>query len=231
MAQDNENQGESYAKKESIVKKLNERITSIVRHAGTDNEEYIRWVTKLTRSGSPYPTRTATYNPGNIKLARNRGANQERTSFIVLSRSRSDIESMNLEDLERLESQTRGWGAVKREARRALEEQRRNAQENNPFEEEEAETAGPITDEDITAYLQQKEKVRQFIEGNTEAFYALIEATGWDDIRDHTTEEIYNEIQKIDMGTYAFNSTLTEVGQSYIQRRDASRERRRALGI
>ena len=227
--------GQSFAAKESIVKRLNERIASIVRHAGTSNEEYNRWVSKLTRPRSPYETKTNTYDPNKVKLARNKGVTQDSIQFIQLSRKKADIEAMTLEDLQRLEDQTRGWGAVKKEAKEALEEQRRQQRDLNPFldDEEAAEevVSDTVTDEDITDYLNQKEAVRQFIEGNSDAFYALIEATGWSDIRNHTTEEIYREVSKLDMSTYEFTQTLSEIGESYRQRREASREHRRALGI
>lgn len=216
-----------FIQKERIVKRLNERIASIVRHVGINNEEYNRWAGKLSRSNSPYATKINTYDPSKIKLAHNKGAGG-RATFIQLSRKKADIEAMSIEDLERLEGQTRGWGAVKQEAKKTMEENIRRANIDNPFEEPEI---PKITESDIVEYIDQKEDVRQFIEGNTDAFYALIEATGWDDIRDHTTEEIYNEVQKLDMNTYKFKSTLREIGDAYIQRRDASRERRRALGI
>ena len=213
----------SFAQKESIVKRLNERIASVVRKAGLSNEEYNRWASKLTRPNSPYATKVNTFDPSKVKLAKNKGMGGP-VDFVQLSRKKADINAMSLEDLERLEKQTRGWGEVKKEARKALEEQRQL--EENPFEK-----SMPITDTDIADYLEQKEKVRQFIEGNSDAFYALIEATGWDDIRDHTTDEIYREIQKIDMSVYKFDGTLTEIGEEYIKRRDASRERRKQLGI
>lgn len=216
----------AYAQKESIVKRLNERIASIVRHAGINNEEYNRWAGKLSRSNSPYATKINTYDPSKTKLEKNKGVGRP-ISFLQLSRKKSDIEAMSIEDLERLEKQTRGWGAVKQEAKKAMEENIRRATDN-PFEEP---VIPKITESDILEYIDQKEAVRQFIEGNTDAFYALIEATGWDDIRDHTTEEIYKEVQKLDMNTYTFNNTLSEIGDAYIQRRDASRERRRALDI
>lgn len=236
---------QSFARKESIIKKLNERMASIVRNAGTQNEDYIRWAGKLTRPGSPYAASTNVYDPDKIKLKRNKGANKERTEYVALSRKKSDIEAMSLEDLQRLEEQTRGWGTVKREAKKALEDQREEEKkrerlyvDENPFEagldEEAAEPQPepePITDEEISKYLKQKEAVRQFIEGHDEAFYALIEATGWDDIRQHTTEEIYREAQKIDINTYEFQAPLSEIGEAYIKRREASREHRRALGI
>lgn len=218
--------GTAFAQKESIVKRLNERIASIVRHAGINNEEYNRWAGKLSRSNSPYATKINTYDPTKTKLEKNKGIGRP-ISFLQLSRKKSDIEAMSIEDLERLEKQTRGWGAVKQEAKKTMEENIRRANDN-PFEEP---VIPKITESDILDYLDQKEAVRQFIEGNTDAFYALIEATGWDDIRDHTTEEIYKEVQKLDMNTYTFDNTLSEIGDAYIQRREASRERRRALGI
>lgn len=226
---------ESYARKESIVKRLNERIASIVRNAGIDNEEYNRWALKLTRQNSPYASTINTYDPSRSKTAKNLGANQQITQFIQLSRKKADIEAMSIEDLERLEGQTRGWGAIRQEAMKALKEQRKKMKDepmnnDNPFESVVIRN-DIVRNDDIINYLKQKEQVRQFIEGNTDAFYALIEATGWDDIRDHTTEEIYNEVQKLDMSVYAFSGTLSEIGEAYIQRRTASREHRASLGI
>lgn len=222
----------AYATKESIVKKLNERIASVVRHSGVGNEEYNRWASKLLRPRSPYATKTNTYDPSKVQLKKNRGSAgpSEKVDFVQLSRKKADIENMSLEDLVRLEKQTRGWGAVKAEAKKALEDQRKRAAAYNPFTDETDEIEA-VTDMDISDYINQKEVVRQFIESNTDAFYALIEATGWDDITEHTTDEIYREVQKLDMSTYEFNNTLTEVGQDYIRRREASREHRRALGI
>lgn len=213
----------SFSQKESIIKRLNERIASIVRKVGLNNEDVNRWTSKLTRPRSPYATKVNKYDPSKVKLARNKGITGP-VDFVQLSRKKSDIAAMNLEDLERLESQTRGWGEVKKEAKKALVEQRKL--DENPFTRD-----MPITDQDVSDYLDQKEKVRQFIEGNSDAFYALIEATGWDDIRDHTTEEIYNEIQKLDMAAYEFSGTLSEIGEAYIQRRDAARARREELDI
>ena len=219
----------TFAQKESIIKRLNERIASIVRKVGIGNEEYNRWAAKLSRSNSPYATKINKYDPANVKLEKNKGI-LGALSFIQLSRKKADIDAMNLSDLERLEDQTRGWGAVRKEAKQALKEQRKKQAEYNPF------TGGmedieDVTEADIAGYINQKEEVRQFIEGNTDAFYALIESTGWDDIRDHTTEEIYREVSKLDMRTYQFSSTLSEIGESYKARRDASRAHRRSLGI
>ena len=221
-----------FAKKESIVKRLNERMASIVRHSGVGSEEYNRWASKLLRPRSPYATKINTYNPKNVALAKNKGSAgpSDKVDFVQLSRKKADIENMSLEDLERLEKQTRGWGAVKAEAKKALEDQRKRAAGYNPFTGV-MEDIEDVTDTDITDYINQKEVVREFLESNTDSFYALLEATGWDDIKDHTTEEIYREVQKIDMSTYEFQSTLSEIGQDYIRRREASREHRRALGI
>ena len=230
----------TYAEKESIVKRLNERMRSTVRKVGTDNEDYIRWATKLSRPGSPYVARTTTYKPDKIQLSRNRGAVTNEVTYLQLSRRKADIESMDINALLRLEQQTRGWGAIRKEAAEAINEQRRELdlpeEDYNPFEFDSsldfaAAEPLPVTDEEIKVYLNQKEAVRQFIESHSEAFYALIDATGWDDIRDHTTAEIYREAQKIDIGTYQFSGTLTEIGDAYISRRDKAREARMRFGF
>lgn len=208
-----------FAEKEKLVKKLNERIASVVRHAGTANDTYNLWVSKLTRPNTLFAARMARYEPSNVKLARNRAEGIGSAEYVALSRSTSDIEAMSLKDLQRLETQTKGWGAVKKEAKEAIRSQRQQGEPDT------------VTDRDVVDYLEQKETVREFIEGNSDAFYALIEATGWDDIREHTTKDVYNEVQKLDMRSYKFKNTLSEIGEAYIQRRDASREHRRALGI
>lgn len=218
------------ALKDSLVKKLNERIASIVRHAGVQNEEVMRWQAKLSRPNSPYISKDKLYDPNKIKQDKNKG-HAQKEEYKLLSRSKKDLDKMSLEDLQRLEDQTRGWGAVKKEAREALEEQARLQMELNPFAPVSESDLAPVSDDDIVEYINQKQAVREFIEGNSEAFYALIEATGWDDIRDHTTEEIYNAIRGLDIGSYRFKAPLGEIGADYITRRDASRERRRNLGI
>ena len=227
MAKTQKVRSKEFQDKEKIIKRLNERIASVVRKSGLTTEEYNRWASKLTRPRSPYKTKVNTYSPEKIKLKKNRGS--QSYEFVQLSRKASDIEKMSMEDLQRLESQTRGWGAVRKEAKAALMDQRRKEINENPFLK--GIKPAPVTDADISEYLTQKEKVRQFIEGNTDAFYALIEATGWDDILQHTTEEVYEEISKLNMKTYKFSHTLDEIGEDYKYRRDTSRARRKALGI
>lgn len=216
-----------FAEKEKIVKRLNERITSVIRHAGVNNEEVMRWQAKLSRPGSPYSTTNRSFTPGKAKLSKNQG-HQKAEEFLLLSRSKKDIDAMDLDALKRLEGQTKGWGAVKAEARQALEAQAQMQADLNPF------VPAPkvkITESQIINYINQKEAVRNFIESASEHFYSLIEATGWDDIRDHTTEEIFAAIENNNLNNYTFQRTIGEIGADYIKRRDAARERRRSLGI
>lgn len=221
-----------YVRKEYLVRRLNERIASIVRHAGVGNEEVTRWQAKLTRPNSPYISKTSEYDPAKMKSAKNIRYG-EKAKYQTLSRKRADIEKMSYDALLRLEEQTRGWGEVKAEARRDIEQQLRAEQEYNPFipANQLPGIADQITEDQIIEYINQKETIREFIEGNSEAFYALIEATGWDDIRQHTTSEIYNQVRRLDMNTYKFTDTLGRIGEDYIKRRDAARERRRLLGV
>lgn len=228
----NESVSAEYVRKEYLVRRLNERIASIVRHAGVGNEEVSRWQAKLTRPSSRYISKTTTYDPSKIKSAKN-AVYKEKAEYQTLSRRRADIEKMSYDDLLRLEEQTRGWGEIKKEAVRDLERQHQLEQEMNPFipASELPAITDQITEADIIQYINQKETVREFIEGNSEAFYALIESTGWDDIRAHTTSEIYSKVQQLDIGKYRFKNTLSKIGNDYIKRRDAARERRRQLGI
>lgn len=244
-------QPNTYENKLKIIKRLNERMRSTVRKVGVENEDYIRWAGKLTRPNSRYRSTTVTYNPSRAKLSKNKGPLTESVNYVQLSRKRSDIEAMDVNDLLRLEQQTRGWGQIRKEAAAAIKENKQleSSRDYNPFlpedeldEAVDIEAAAPvdvgededeeiITDEDIREYLNHKEAVREFIEAHDEAFYALIDATGWEDIREHTTEEIYREAMKIGVATYEFSGTLSEIGSDYITKREKSREHRRALGI
>lgn len=224
-----------YAEKERIVKRLNERIASVVRKAGPGVEEVTRWTSKLTRNNSRYKSRVASYKSSGVKLSRNKGRTESAT-YVALSRRMEDIEAMSLEDLKRLEEQTRGYGALKKEAigelrKQKMQEERYKKPIGGAEKSGAKEELPDVSEDEVLNYLKQKEAVREFLEERTDAFYALIEATNWDDIRDHTTEEIYREISKLNMNTYRFESTTGEIGKAYIARREASRERRSALGI
>ena len=219
---------QDYIRKDYLIRRLNERISSIVRHAGVENEEVMRWQSKLSRPGSPYISKVKTYDPEKMKTDKNRRY-KEKAQYSLLSRGKKDVEAMDYDKLLRLEEQTRGWGGVKKEAQEALTEQA--YAQAPPFVPRDKLPKPVISEAAILDYINQKQAVREFIEGNTEAFYALIEATGWDDIRAHTTEEIYNQVRRLNMSTYKFKEPLSKIGKDYITRRDASGERRRSLGI
>lgn len=221
-----------YVRKEYLVRRLNERIASVVRHAGAGSEEVTRWQAKLTRPNSPYISKVSKYDPSKIKKDKNK-LYKEATEYQTLSRRRADIEKMDYNALLRLDEQTRGWGQVKAEAKKELMDQARMEQDLNPFipANQRPSINDTITEEDVIKYINQKEVVREYIEGSAEAFYALIESTGWTDIREHTTEEIYNKVSQLDMSTYKFKNTLKNIGSEYIKKREAGRERRRQLGI
>lgn len=218
-----------WTRKDYLVRRINERISSIVRHAGVNNEDIARWQAKLTRPGSPFISKKKEYDPSKMKTSKNQ-VYQEKAEYQLLSRGKKDIEKMDYEALLRLEQQTRGWGSVKAEAKKALQDQQMAQAEINPFVSD-LPSIAPITEDEIIEYINQKEVIRDFIEGNSEAFYALIESTGWDDIRQHTTEDIYNAVRGLDINTYLFTNTLGKIGDQYIKRRDAARERRRLLGV
>lgn len=221
-----------WVRKDYLIRRINERIASVVRNAGVNNEEVMRWQAKLTRSNSPFISKTKIYDPSKMRTAKN-AKYGEVAEYQLLSRGKKDIEKMDYNALLRLDEQTRGWGQVKAEAKKELLDQARMEQEMNPFipADQRPSITDTITEADIIEYINQKEVVRDFIEGNSEAFYALIESTGWDDIRAHTTEEIYQKVSKLDIKKYKFKNTTTKIGKDYIKRRDASRERRRQLGI
>lgn len=193
----------------NLVQKINKRIRDTVNKIGPENETVQLFETALTLPGRA--TVTAYTEDGKV--------------YHLLSRSKEDLAGYTTEDLQLLAEQTPKWETTKKELTASLNRDRK--------EEEQFTKDNPPSLEDLREQAWLNLSVHKLFEDNADLFYMIIDSTGWEDIREHTREEIYREVHRIqdtlDAGN-AFNWSAPpeEIGEQYIQRREASRERRAA---
>lgn len=198
-----------YREKYNLIQKINKRVRDTVNRIGTMNETVQIFETNLTLSGR----------------ASVKAYDAEGKMYHLLSRSKEDIERMTLKDLRLLEKQTPTWSQTKSEIVREMNRDR------NPGEQ--YTRANPPTMEEIKNQASITKRVHQMFEDNADLFYMLIDVTGWDDIKEHTSLEIYQEAKRINDfveagGVFDWSAPPEEVGENYIRRREESQERRNA---
>ena len=145
--------------------------------------------------------------------------------YHLISRAKSDIERMSLADLRLLEKQTPTWSQTKSEIVREMNRDRKPGEQFT--------RANPPTMEEIKQQASITKRVHQMFEDNADLFYMLIDSTGWSDIREHSTLEIYQEARRINDfieagGVFDWSAPPEEVGENYIRRREESEARRNA---
>lgn len=188
--------------KYNLVQKLNKRIRDTVYKVGVQNKTVELWRNKLQSRG--FETTTAYDGDEEYEL---------------LSRSAADLAKMDIEDLRRLEKQIPVWSKTKSAI---LEEMNRDRKEGEQFTRK-----NPPTLDEMRKFSKMHYEVARMFENNAELFYMLINNTQWEEIRDHSFEEIYNELQKIDPNNYQWRDPEgniihpSEVGESYKKRREA----------
>ena len=193
----------------NLVQKINKRIRDTVNKIGVENETVQLFETALTLPGRA--TVTAYTEDGKV--------------YHLLSRSKEDLAGYTTEDLQLLVEQTPKWETTKKELTAALN---RDRKEGEQYTKE-----NPPSLEDLREQAWLNLSVHKLFEDNADLFYMLIDSTGWEDIREHTREEIYREVHRIqdalDAGNvFNWSAPPEEIGEQYIQRREASRERRAA---
>lgn len=195
--------------KYNLVQKLNKRIRDTVYKVGVNNKTVEMWRNKLQSKG--FETTTA-YDGD--------------TEYELLSRSAADLEKMSMDDLRRLERQIPTWSKTKAAI---IQEMNREQPDNEKFTRD-----NPPTIDEMKKFSEMHYEVARMFENNAELFYMLINNTNWEDIRDHSFEEIYNELQKIDPNNYQWRDAQgniihpSEVGESYKKRREAKNAARDA---
>lgn len=200
---------EIYREKYNLIQKINKRVRDTVNRIGTMNETVQIFETNLTLSGR----------------ASVKAYDAEGKMYHLLSRSKEDIERMTLKDLRLLEKQTPTWSQTKSEIVREMNRDRKPGEQYT--------RANPPTMEEIKNQASITKRVHQMFEDNADLFYMLIDVTGWDDIKEHTSLEIYQEAKRINDfveagGVFDWSAPPEEVGENYIKRREESQERRNA---
>lgn len=198
-----------YREKYNLIQKINKRVRDTVNRIGTMNETVQIFETNLMLSGRE-----------SVKAY-----DAEGKMYHLLSRSKEDIERMTLKDLRLLEKQTPTWSQTKSEIVREMNRDRKPGEQYT--------RANPPTMEEIKNQASITKRVHQMFEDNVDLFYMLIDVTGWDDIKEHTSLEIYQEAKRINDfveagGVFDWSAPPEEVGENYIRRREESQERRNA---
>lgn len=199
-----------YREKYNLIQKINKRIRDTVNRIGVMNETVQIFETALTLSGRESVT---AYDP-------------EGKIYHLLSRSQKDIEKMTLADLRQLEKQTPTWSKTKEEIIREMNQDRKP--------EEQFTRANPPTFEEMKQAASLTRQLHQMFEDNADLFYMLIDTTGWDDVKEHTTLEMYQEVIKIQKyldehgGVFNWSAPPEEVGEMYRDRMEASQALRNA---
>lgn len=202
-------QAEIYREKYNLIQKINKRIRDTVNRIGVMNETVQIFETNLTLSGRE--SVTAYTEEGKI--------------YHLLSRSKEDINKMTLKDLKQLESQTPKWSKTKEEIIREMNLDRKDGEKFTK--------KNPPTMKELREQASITNQIHKMFEDNADLFYMLIDVTGWDDVHEHTTLEIYEEVKKLNDfvesgGVFDWSAPPEEVGENYIKRREDSQARRNA---
>ena len=202
-------QKDIYREKYNLVQKINKRIRDTVNRIGVMNETVQIFETALEIPGRKGIQAWDT--EGNL--------------YHLLSRSKEDIESYTLADLKLIEKQTPQWKTTKSQIIREMNRDRESGEEFT--------LANPPTMEELKQGASITHQLHAMFEDNADLFYMLLDTTGWDDIKEHSTLEIYQETVKIRNfldkgGVFDWSAPPEDVGESYIARREASRDLRNA---
>ena len=192
-----------YREKYNIIQKINKRIRDTVNKIGVMNETVQTWETSLTLSGRETTT----------------AYSEDDKMYHLLSRSREDIDKMTLKDLRLLERQTPTWETTKKQIIREMNAERKP--------DEQYTKSNPPTMEEIKSAASLTQQLHKMFEENADLFYMLLDTTQVDDIRELSTFEMWEEVQKIQSSlnagkSFDWTAPPEEVGASYIARREES---------
>lgn len=196
-----------YRAKYNMIQKINKRIRDTVNRIGVYNETVQTWETALTLAGRH-----------SIQAFDENGS-----MYHLISRSREDIERMSMEDLRELEDQTPTWQTTRDQIIREMNADRQPGDQYT--------RANPPSLEEIRAKASYTQQLHKMFEENADLFYMLLDTTKVDDIRELSTMQIWEEVQKINAQLAAgqpFNwSAPPEViGDEYKARLAESRQRK-----
>lgn len=196
-----------YRVKYNMIQKINKRIRDTVNKIGVYNETVQTWETALTLSGRHS---IQAYDENGVM-------------YHLISRRREDIENMSVEDLRQLEDQTPTWQTTRDQIIREMNADRQPGKQYT--------RANPPSLEEIRAKASYTQQLHKMFEENADLFYMLLDTTKVDDIRELSTMQIWEEVQKINAqlaSGHPFNwSAPPEViGDEYKARLAESRQRK-----
>lgn len=201
-----------YREKYNLVQRLNKRQMDIAKHIGSNTIYTDQWETLLSLPGFQRHTIEREITAGG-------------KTILGLAKGKKDIESYSLADLKQLERQVETWSKVKADLTAKLNEDR--------APDDQYTRSDPPTDAELRRAAGRNYYVNKAFEENADLFYMLLDTTDWEDIKDHTTDEIYEKIKEINQkiaksprGLYSWHNTPGELSKRYIARRDAARERK-----
>ena len=196
-----------YREKYNMIQKINKRIRDTVNKIGVYNETVQTWETALTLEGRE-----------SIQAFDENGV-----MYHLLSRSKKDIDKMSMEDLKQLEDQTPKWETTRSQIIREMNADRKPGEKYT--------RSNPPTLKEIKAAASYTQQLHKMFEENADLFYMLLDVTKVEDIKELTTMQMLEEVQKINSQLAAgqpFNwSAPPEViGEAYKARLEDSRKRK-----
>ena len=169
----------TYKEKANLVMKLNKRMRDIVNKSGFNTAEFSYWQNRI--SGGAYKS-----------LETTEAYTADDQQYALLSRRKADIEKYTEEDLRELESKTRTWKEISAKVQQSMRDQAEKGGVDDAFTGQRR-----YTNKQINEYLAMRKTINDWFEENADLVYALIEQTGWADIREQSTEEIYKKLTEI----------------------------------
>lgn len=196
-----------YREKYNMIQKINKRIRDTVNKIGVYNETVQTWETALTLDGRK-----------SIQAFDENGS-----MYHLLSRSKKDIDNMSMEDLKQLEDQTPKWETTRAQIIREMNAERKEGEKYT--------RANPPSLSEIKAKASYTQQLHKMFAENEDLFYMLLDTTGVDDIRDLTTMEIWEEVQKINTQLasgepFNWSAPPEVIGEQYKARLADSRKRK-----
>lgn len=169
----------TYEEKQRLVMRLNKRMRDIINKSGFNSQEFEYWQNRI--SGGVY---------GTIRTTEAYTSDDQQYSLI--SRRRSDIEQYSEDELRELEDRTRTWSQIRDRVQQSMREQNIPGGSDNAYTGDRR-----YTNVEINDFLRMRKTINTWFEEHADLVYELIEKTGWSDIHEHTTKEIYDQLSKL----------------------------------
>jgi len=169
----------TYEEKQRAVMRLNKRMRDIINKSGFNSQEFEYWQNKI--SGGVYETIKAT-----------KAYTSDDQQYSLISRKREHIEQYSEEELKELEDRTRTWSQIKEKVQQSMRKQEVPGGSENAYTGERN-----YNNAEINEFLKMRKTINTWFEEHADLVYELIEKTGWADIHEHTTKEIYDQLNKL----------------------------------